>query len=128
MKLNIPVYKIHDALAFASLYIGEGATMASECAMLGTPAIYVNSLAAGTIEEQASYGLLLSFRSTKGVTEKTLELLKNPQLREDFQIKRNNMLSRKIDLTNFFIELLTLYCEKGLYCLINELLKGTSKN
>ena len=112
MKLNIPVYKIHDALAFASLYIGEGATMASECAMLGTPAIYVNSLAAGTIEEQASYGLLLSFRSTKGVTEKTLELLKNPQLREDFQIKRNNMLSIKIDLTNFFIELLTLYCER----------------
>ncbi|MGA2408340.1 MAG: hypothetical protein ABSF81_16535 [Bacteroidales bacterium] len=27
-------------------------TMASECAMLGTPAIYVNSLDAGTLREQ----------------------------------------------------------------------------
>ncbi len=34
-------------LAYATLFIGEGATMASECAVLGTPAIYVNSLQLG---------------------------------------------------------------------------------
>ncbi len=50
-RIKIPPEKMHDALAFAYLYIGEGATMASECAMLGTPAIYVNSLSAGTLAE-----------------------------------------------------------------------------
>ena len=35
---------MHNALKYASLFVGEGATMASECAILGTPAIYVNSL------------------------------------------------------------------------------------
>ena len=56
--LNIPPEKMHNVLAFANLYIGEGATMASECAMLGTPAIYVNSITAGTLEEQEKYGLI----------------------------------------------------------------------
>jgi predicted glycosyltransferase len=33
------------------MYIGEGATMASEAAMLGTPAIYYNSLEVSTIKK-----------------------------------------------------------------------------
>lgn len=57
-----PPEHIHHVLAFARLYVGEGATMASEAAMLGTPAIYTNPLSAGTLEEQERYGLL--FRIT----------------------------------------------------------------
>ena len=34
-RLNIPVHKIHHVMAFASLCVGEGATMASESAVLG---------------------------------------------------------------------------------------------
>ena len=51
-RLPVSPEKLHDVLFYSSLYIGEGATTASECAMLGTPAIYVNSLSAGTLEEQ----------------------------------------------------------------------------
>ncbi|MGE5457724.1 MAG: DUF354 domain-containing protein, partial [Methanococcaceae archaeon] len=64
---------IHDVLAAATLFIGEGATMASECAMLGTPAIYVNTLDSGVLEEQEKYGLIISFRKPEGVLEKSLE-------------------------------------------------------
>ncbi|MCD4744908.1 MAG: DUF354 domain-containing protein, partial [Bacteroidales bacterium] len=41
-QIKISPEKIHDAIAFSSIFIGEGATMASECAVLGTPAIYIN--------------------------------------------------------------------------------------
>tara|TARA_B100000315_G_C14584869_1_gene592441 strand:+ start:2797 stop:2976 length:180 start_codon:yes stop_codon:yes gene_type:complete len=55
---------MHDVLYYATLYIGEGATMASECAMLVTHAIYVNSLTAGTLEKQEEYGLIYGFRNS----------------------------------------------------------------
>ena len=36
---TIPVNEIHHVMAFASLVIGESATMASEAAVLGVPAV-----------------------------------------------------------------------------------------
>ena len=101
--IKIPPEKMHDALAYACLYIGEGATMASECAMLGTPAIYVNSLSAGTLAEQEKYGLLYGFRNSDGVLEKALELITLPGLKEEWQKRRQKMLSEKIDVTAFMI-------------------------
>lgn len=102
-QINIPAEKIHDAMAYATLFIGEGATMASECAMLGTPAIYVNTLSAGTLEEQEKYGLLFGYRNSEGILEKALELLKTPNLKEEFQARRQKMLADKIDVTAFMV-------------------------
>ncbi len=102
-KLNTTPEKIHDVLAFAKMFIGEGATMASECAMLGTPAIYINSLSAGTLEEQERYGLVYGFRNSKGAMEKVFELLKNPNLHTEFIEKRNQMFNNKIDVTRFLV-------------------------
>jgi len=102
-QIKIPPEKMHDALAYSSLYIGEGATMASECAMLGIPAIYVNSLSAGTLEEQEKYGLLSSFRDSHCALERALELINLPGLREEWQRRRKKMLSEKIDVTAFIV-------------------------
>ncbi len=102
-QIQIPPEKMHNALAFATLFVGEGATMASECAMLGTPAIYVNSLNAGTLEEQEKYELLFGFRNSKGVLEKAIELLKTPNLKRKFQTRRQKMLADKIDVTAFMV-------------------------
>lgn len=102
-QLKIPPNKMHDALAFADLFIGEGATMASECACLGTTAIYVNSLNAGTIEEQEKYELLFSFRNSEGVFEKAIVLLNTPNLKKEFQKRRSVMLTHKIDVTAFMV-------------------------
>ena len=102
-KLSISPDKLHDVLYYAELYVGEGATMASECAMLGTPAIYVNSLSAGTIEEQSKAGLIYSFRDSKGVLPCALELLKNPNMKEDHAKKYKEMLSDNIDVTEFMV-------------------------
>ena len=36
-RLRIPAHRMHDALAFARLYVGDSQTMAAEAAILGTP-------------------------------------------------------------------------------------------
>jgi predicted glycosyltransferase len=101
--LPISPDKLHHVLFYASLYIGEGATTASECAMLGTPAIYVNSLSAGTLEEQEKLGLLFSFRNSDGVLEKALEILNTPEFKFENRIRRDNMLKQTIDVTAFMV-------------------------
>ncbi|MCK9356711.1 MAG: DUF354 domain-containing protein [Dehalococcoidia bacterium] len=61
-----PPHLIHHFLYYASVCATEGATMASECAVLGTPAIYVNTLSAGTLrEQQKRYGLLSCFHDRR---------------------------------------------------------------
>lgn len=101
--LRISPGRLHHALFFASMYIGEGATTASECAMLGTPAIYINSITAGTLEQQERYGLLFGFRNPDGITEKVNELLNTPDLKDEFQKRRFKMLTENIDVTSLFI-------------------------
>lgn len=102
-QIKIPPEKMHDALAFAALFVGEGATMASECAVLGTPAIYINSLELGYCTEEEKYGLLCNFRDFNGVLEKALEILRIPNLKLEWQKRRQKMLSDKIDVTAFMV-------------------------
>ena len=40
-QIKMPLEKIHHILYYSALYFGDGGTMASECAVLGTPAINV---------------------------------------------------------------------------------------
>ncbi len=108
-KLTTLPEDIHHVLSFSTLFVGEGATMASECAMLGIPAIYVNSLSAGTLEEQEKYGLIFGFRNAFGVIEKANELLNRSNLAQEFQVKRKQMLKDKIDVTAFLIWFLEYY-------------------
>jgi predicted glycosyltransferase len=103
-KLNIPAGRIHDVLAYAKLFIGEGTTMASECAVLGTPAIYINSIERPyTTEQEEKYGLVFNFREEKGIIQKAESLLENSLLRETWKKKKEVMLKDKIDVTAFYI-------------------------
>jgi hypothetical protein len=102
--INISPDLIHHVMEHAHLLITEGATMASECAMLGTPAIYVNSLDAGTLREQEDkYHLIHGFRSSEGVIEKVKEIINSPDVKRTYQLSRNKMLSEKIDPTAFLV-------------------------
>ncbi len=102
-KIKIRPEEMHDVLALASMFIGEGATMASECAVLGTPAIYINSIMAGTIEEQEKYGLLFSFKNGKGVLDKIKEIEAIPNKKEVFEERRQKLVDDKIDVTDFMV-------------------------
>jgi predicted glycosyltransferase len=87
----------------ATLFISEGATMASECAVMGTPAIYVNSMEAGTINDQETRVLLFHYRTSNDVLVKVKELLSIQDLKQQWQKRRDKMLKDKIDVTAFLI-------------------------
>jgi predicted glycosyltransferase len=58
-KLQTQPEHMHTLLKYASLYIGEGGTMASEAACLDTPVIYTNNLPLmGYLKEEEKFGLL----------------------------------------------------------------------
>lgn len=55
---------IHHVMAYCGGFFGESATMASECAVLGVPAVYAANTGRGYTDEQESrYGLVRNVRS-----------------------------------------------------------------
>jgi uncharacterized protein len=100
--INIPVGSIHHYLKFATLYIGEGASMASEAACLGTPAYYINSLKVGYIDEQVSNRLIKAFNNSDVfMNEIKLDLKTNLDW---YDIENHkNYLSQNIDASQLLI-------------------------
>jgi predicted glycosyltransferase len=110
---------IHHLLAFAALYIGESATMASESAILGVPAIYVSTSTRGyTNEQERKYGLTYTFSDPQTAQqrglEKALELLNKPNLRQEWQEKRNRMLRDMVDVTDFIVDAVERHAQGAL--------------
>lgn len=98
--LDLPPEEIHHLLAHADLYLGEGATMAAESAVLGTPALYVNTLRMGYTDElEARYGLLYNFqgafRHQQAVD--TAERILDGSEPRDFADRRAQLLAEKTD-------------------------------
>ena len=102
-QIKIRPEKMHDVLAMATLFVGEGATMASEAGVLGTPAIYVNSLERCYNEDQEKYGTVFNFRNSDGVIKKVKELISDPDLKAKTLKGREKMLRKKIDVTAFLV-------------------------
>jgi len=102
-KLDIPPEKIHDALYFAHIFIGEGATMASEAGLLGTPAVYINSISVCNNQDQEKYGTVFNFRNFEGVSSKILELITMENLKREIERRKNILISEKINITDFFV-------------------------
>lgn len=109
-RTKIPIESMHNALAYATLFFGESATMASESAVLGTPAIYLDKAGRGYTDEEEEYGLVFNFKNDREsqlkAIEKGVELLKEQKLKEKFLFKRDIFLSQKIDPTAFLVWLI----------------------
>lgn len=107
-RIKIEPHRMHDALAFASLLFGESTTMAEECAMLGVPAcIIYKHKTYYTQHLENDYELLFNYTLEESdqlkAIEKGVELLNTPNLKEQWQEKRNKMLADKIDVTAFMV-------------------------
>ena len=111
-QLKVSPEKAHSLMYYATMLVGDSQTMTSEAAVLGTPAIRCNTFV-GRIhyleEEEHKYGLTYGFRpeQSEEMFEKMEELLSMPNLKEEWQSRRQKMLSEKIDYAPFltwFIE------------------------
>lgn len=113
-RINISPEKIHHLLYYATLYAGEGATMATEAGILGTPSIYISSLAGtmGNFEElENKYGLVYAFADPNKTLEKTISLIENKNLKSKWQKKREQLMKDKIDVTKWMTEFIENYPE-----------------
>jgi hypothetical protein len=103
-EFRSPPDKLHDLIHTCDLYIGEGATTASESAILGTPAIYINNLDVGyCIEQEQIYHLVFNFRNTNGLLQKAEELIQSKNIKKESELKSYKLISDHIDLTAFFV-------------------------
>ena len=111
-QLKVSPEKAHSLMYYATMLIGDSQTMTSEAAVLGTPAIRCNTFV-GRIhyleEEEHKYNLTYGFcpEQSEAMFQKIEELLSMPNLKEEWQIRRQKMLSEKIDYAQFltwFIE------------------------
>ncbi len=105
-RFSLPPEKMHDVLFYSNMYIGEGATMASETALLGIPSIYLSSLV-GTmgnfIELEKRYGICYSYSNFNKALKKIKDLLEIPDLKEVWLEKMEKLLKDKIDVTKLMV-------------------------
>lgn len=115
-RLAIDPLRIHHAMSFAKLYIGDSQSMAVEAALLGTPGIRFNDFAGeiGVLNElEQEYGLTYGVKTTQPETlyRLTGELLQDPTLKATFQKKREKLLQDKIHVFGFFMWFIQNYPE-----------------
>ncbi|MBC7334317.1 MAG: DUF354 domain-containing protein, partial [Actinobacteria bacterium] len=104
-RIPVPPHRLHDLLYYSTLYIGEGATTASEAAMLGTHAIYINSIKLGYLEElERIYKLVYNLPNEKIALKRAIYLLNNSNLKKLGKIKRKQIIKDKIDVTEFMLK------------------------
>ena len=111
-RLRIDPLDMHHVLSFATLYIGDSQTMAAEAGVLGTPFIRFNDFVGklGYLAEledkyQLGYGILT--KDVQKLYDTTSKLINDPNLKERFRARRQNMLSEKLNTADFlswFIE------------------------
>jgi len=107
-KIPIAPQRMHDAIAFSKLIFGESATMVSEAAVLGIPGIYLDNTGRFyTEEQQEKYGLVYNYTESEDnqikAINKGIELLNSQNLKDEWRLRRNKMLSDKIDATEFLV-------------------------
>ena len=107
-RLPLPPDQIHHLLAFARLFIGESATMASESAVLGTPFVYIDIVGRGyTDEQEKAYGLGFNYRPeqvSESIERARGILSGNLKDSERFRESHGRMMAEKVDVTAFILE------------------------
>lgn len=106
-EISVSPDRMHDLLYYADVVVGEGATTAAEAAVLGTPAVYVNTLTMGYTDElESRYGLLFNFngpdRHEQGV-ELAVSILKYSN-EEMWARRHERLLEETVDVTDVIVE------------------------
>ena len=113
----LPPHRIHDAVAFASLLVGDSQSMAAESAILGVPSVRLSSWCGRIpylVEIEERYGLTFEFGldSSAAFVEKVDDLAVADE-REFWNERREQLLSEKCDLTSWYLDFVLGLPERG---------------
>lgn len=116
-KFNLSAERLHDALYYASFYLGDSQTTSTEAACLGIPSIRCNTFArswqerGNFIELETKYGLLqnINVKHQEKAIEKAITLIQKENLKKEWRKKRQRLLDDKIDVTAFVVWIVENY-------------------
>jgi len=115
--LKIPKSRIHDAIYYSKLIVADTGTMVTEAACLGTPAIMLHSGVkkfGNFVELENKYELIFGYdQGSNQAIEKAVELIKMPNLKEEWKAKRERLLKDKIDITEFMVSFIENWPESA---------------
>jgi len=104
-KLTIPKNQIHSALYNAAMYIGDSQTMATEAALLGTPALRYNSFVGSNdmsnfviLEEK--YKLLKNYNNFAALYDNAILFAQDKTLKMEWRKKADKFFSKKESINN----------------------------
>ncbi len=105
---------VHYVLAFARLFFGESATMASESAQLGVPAIFLSTSSRGYTDElEQRYQMVFNFNREKAIEAEALRcaerILADPDTELTFRQRHAKMMVEQIDVTAFVVDVVERY-------------------
>lgn len=114
LRFRLSADWMHDAIYHAELVYGESATMASEAAMLGTPAIYLDSEGRGyTRQLEKDYGIVFNFTECEqdqiDSVEKAKSILQNGNSKAEFEMQHRQLLNDKVDVTEYLLGVIDRY-------------------
>ena len=112
-KLNINPNQFMDFLNYASLYVGDGISVAAEAALLGVPSIYVSDEKRrwGFIEELANENVVFLTSDIKEATEKARHILQDRDSKRLWEDRSKSLIKEKKDVVSFFIDKIKLFGE-----------------
>lgn len=103
----VPAEHMHHLLAFASLCLVEGGTMAAEAAVLGVPVVCLGTYDFGYLRAlEKEYELIYRPGSFDKAVQKAEELLGKPDLKQVWMAKRKKLLSESDNVTKFQLEMI----------------------
>ncbi|MGZ4847872.1 MAG: hypothetical protein ACXV2D_00005, partial [Halobacteriota archaeon] len=95
--------------------------MATEAALLGTPTVRSNSFIGDRdmgnfVELEQRYGLVFNYREPYKATEKAVELVHEPDVKQRWKEKRERLLNETIDITAFMVWFIDQYPDSRIQC------------
>lgn len=120
-RIKIDPIDMHHVMAFSSLYIGDSQTMAAEAGVLGVPFVRYNDFVGriGYLNELENvYHLGFGIKASQEGSDVRLytaveEILSMPNRKEEWQSRRQKMLSEKIDYAQFLTWFIENYPESS---------------
>jgi predicted glycosyltransferase len=109
LKIKIPPHMLHDALAYATLHVGDSQTMAAEAAMLATPNLRVSTFSGriGYLNElEHRYRLTFGFHPNEieQFFTKLNELLEGSDYLEQVTASHRKLIREKCNVARWFID------------------------
>jgi predicted glycosyltransferase len=113
-RIQINPSDMHHVMAFAGLFVGDSQTMAAEAGVLGTPFVRFNDFVGRIgylreLEDKYHLGKGIKTNQVDFLLQTVKEMVNTPDIKKIYQVKKENMLKEKIDLTAFMFWFITNY-------------------